>query len=288
MKINPNLGMIFIEEKTSPDDNVVKNFDVYDKNGIFYAEFDSALHSFEVMNRNSRMYIADNINECLKAERIQSFLAHGGWFGEMNHPTPEYKDRPLHPDRIQDIKMDNTSHKMLNPHVEGNLLVSKIQTDAGTEAGMNMAKKMIQGFIPEFSCRAIAHMILQGGKPVVNCRKLITYDWVLYPSHREAGQLDPKSTKFVAKNPATLAMESVHDTNYDVTRVVPLTEILEAVGKTDPNAQTIMESFNLTPADMVGFSEGNKHVLIKDSDNMIYCNINPKTRGLVNDFFRSF
>ena len=94
----------------------------------------------------------------------------------MNHPTPKYKDRPLSPERIQDIDMTNTSHRMLNPHIEKNLLVSRIQSDAGTAAGMNLAKKMVQGFIPGFSCRAIASMMLENGKPVVNVRKIITYD----------------------------------------------------------------------------------------------------------------
>ena len=141
MKLNPDLGMVFISEQTTPENNEIKNLDIVDKGGIFYVDFETCLHSFDVMNRNSRMYEASNIDECLKTERIQSYLSHGGWYGEMNHPTPEHKNQPLSPERIQDIKMDNTSHRMLNPHVEKNLLVSRIQTDAGTDAGMNLARR---------------------------------------------------------------------------------------------------------------------------------------------------
>lgn len=173
MKLSEDMGMVFLEETTTPDNNSVKNLDVHDKNGVFYVEFECPVHSFDVMNRNSRMYRAKNIMECIQAERIQTFLKNGGWYGEMNHPTPEYKDMPLSPERIQDIKMSNTSHRLLNPHLEGNLLVSKIQSDAGTDAGMNLARKMVQGFNPAFSCRAIASLMLEAGKPVVNARKVI-------------------------------------------------------------------------------------------------------------------
>lgn len=244
MKLDPNMGMVFIEEQTSPEVNEVKNFDVIDKNGIFYVDFESCIHSFDVMNRNSRMYRGSNIEKCLQTERIQSYLSHGGWYGEMNHPTPKYKDRPLSPERIQDIDMNNTSHRMLNPHIEKNLLVSRIQSDAGTAAGMNLAKKMIQGFIPGFSCRAIASMMLENGKPVVNVRKIITYDWVLYQSHREAEQLQTTPTKFVSKvaNCIQESAEKIKTTSKDI--LMPLKDILESVGRTDVNTQIIMESFD--------------------------------------------
>lgn len=277
-----DMGFVYIAEQTSPDVNTVSHLDVHDENGIFYVDFESCIHSFDVMNRNTRMYEASNINECLQTERIQHFLSHGGWFGEQNHPTPKYKNNPLSPERIQDIDMSNTSHKMLNPHIEKNLLVSRIQSDAGTAAGMNLAKKMVQGFVPGFSCRAIAVMTLKNGKPVVNVRKIITYDWVLYQSHREAEQINKDNTKFVHKHPTAVNETS----NEDI--LIPLGEILEYVGKTDVNAQVIMESFDLTPDNMTGFSRNNKHVIIRDSDNMIYCNIDPTTRKKVNEYLASF
>ena len=289
MKLNNDImGMVFIEEVTTPEQNMLKHFDVVDKNGILYVDFESCLHSFDVLNRNSRMYEASNIEECLKTERIQSYLAHGGWFGEMNHPLPKYKDKPLSPERIQDIDMDNTSHKMLNPHVEGNLLISRIQTDAGTDAGMNLARKMIQGFIPAFSCRAIATLVMKGGKPVVVVRKIITYDWVLFQSHREAEQTS-KPAKFVSKvaNTVNEVTEKVTDAvNNNI--VIPLKEILENVGRTDVNAQIIMASFELDTNDLVGFTKDNKHMIMRDNNNMIYCDIDAKSRSKVNDFFRSF
>lgn len=287
MKLDPNLGMVYLAEQTSPDQNVVKNMDVVDKNGILYVDFETCLHSFDVMNRNSRMYKGKNIDKCLQTERIQHYLSHGGWFGEENHPIPKYKDRPLSSERIQDIDMDNTSHKMLNPHIENNLLISRVQSDSGTKAGMNLARKMIQGFIPGFSCRAIASMNLENGKPVVDVRKIITYDWVLYQSHREAEQITGTATKFVNKIANTVREFTEKAENVASDVMVPLKEILEYAGKRDVNAQIIMESFDLNDDNLVGFSKNNKHIIMKDNDNTIYCNMTPETRNKVNDCLRS-
>ena len=289
MKLPEDMGLVFLEETTTPDDLSPKILNVYDKNGIFYVEFESPVHSFDVMNRNSRMYRAKNIMECIQSERIQTYLKNGGWFGEMNHPTPEYKDIPLSPERIQDIKMDNTSHKLLNPHLEKNLLVSTIQTDAGTEAGMNMARKMVQGFNPAFSCRAIASLNLEAGKPVVNARKVIAYDWVLFQSHPEAEKSMSSPTRFLTKAPQYFS-EAAHSVAEKVndTILIPLKEILESVGKTDPNAQVIMESFDLSLDDITGISKDRKNIIIKDNMNTIYCNINQDSRNKINEYLRSF
>ena len=287
MKLDPNLGVMYLAEQTSPDQNIVRNMDVVNKNGILYVDFETCLHSFDILNRNSRLYRASNVGNCLQTERIQHFLSHGGWFGEENHPIPKYKDVPLSPERIQDIDMHNTSHKMLNPHIEGNLLISRVQSDAGTDAGMNLARKMIQGFIPGFSCRAIASMNLVNGKPVVDVRKIITYDWVLYQSHREAEQLVEKGTKFVDKSPNTVKESTENSENSATDVMVPLKEILEYAGKRDVNAQIIMESFDLNDDSFVGFSRDNKHIIMKDNDNTIYCNMTPETRNRVNDCLRS-
>ena len=48
-----------------------------------------------------------------------------------------------------------------------------------------------------------------------------------------------------------------------------------------------MESFDLSTDAMVGFSKDNKHVILRDNNNMIYCNIDQNARKKVNDFMRS-
>ena len=208
MKNEEMQGFMYIAEQTTPDDNQIKNLEVTDKNGVFFVSFDTALHSFEVINRNNRQYLASNIQENLQSERILSMLADNAWYGEMDHPLQEFKDKPLSPERINSIELSRRSHKIMNPHFDSNLLLAHIQTASGTEAGRGFASEIIQGLKPAFSCRAIAGLKLVNGKPTVIVRKVITYDWVLYPSHKEAHAISPATG--VVKRIKTVT-ESVKD-----------------------------------------------------------------------------
>ena len=292
---NENMGFMYIAEQTSPDDYKITDINVYNQNGVFYVEFDSCLHSFDVINRNNRQYTAENVmSNITGSERIQSMLADNAWYGEMDHPTQETQNAKLTPERIQSIWMPNRSHKIMNPHLSGNLLMARIQTASGTEAGRGFASKIIQGLIPCFSCRAIASLKLINGKPTVIVKKIITYDWVLFPSHKEATITSaPKGVKKTIKT----FTESVGDVvsgglkkfkDFSKECAIPLTEILENVGKKDINTQVIMESFDLTNDDLIGFNESRDHIKIKCDNNIIYSKISPECVKEVNDFYTSF
>lgn len=282
-----NMGSIFISEKSNMDCRDISSVDVVNKNGVFYVSFDSTLHSFEVMNRNNRQYLAENVWKCItESEKIQSWLADNAWFGEMNHPTQYYKNQELTPERLQDPAMENRSHKIMRPKIVGNLLQAHIETASGTDVGVGFAKEIIQGLKPAFSCRAVAVLQMMNGKPTVIIRRLITYDWVLYPSHKEAHII---SEPRLVNKMVNVYNESVNDVNdYVPDFMMSLKDILKTVGNEDPNTSTIMESFNLSFDDLIGFDESHNHAIIKDGDNKIYANISPKTKHRVDDFFASF
>lgn len=282
-----NIGSVFISEKSNMDCRDISSLDVVNKNGVFYVSFDANLHSFGVINRNNRQYLADNIWKCItESEKIQSWLADNAWFGEMNHPTQYYKNQELTPERLQDPAMENRSHKIMRPRINGNLLQAHIETASGTDVGIGFAKEIIQGLKPAFSCRAVAVMQMINGKPTVIIRRLITYDWVLYPSHKEAHIIsEPK----LVNKMVDVYKESATDTDaYVPDFMMSLKDILKTVGNEDPNTAMIMESFNLSFDDLVGFDDTHKHAIIKDGDNRIYANISPKTKHRVDDFFASF
>lgn len=280
-------GFMYIAEQTTPEDYPIKNLEIVDKHGVFFVSFDSCLHSFSVINRNNRQYLKENIKENLQTERIQSLLADRAWYGEMDHPLQKYQNQPLTPERVNTIFMKNRSHKILNPTFEGNLLCAHIETASGTEAGEGFAKEIIQGLIPAFSCRAIAGLQLIDGKPTVIVRKIITYDWVIYPSHKEAHATSKPNGVFKSISTVTeSAVDKIKTYSKDI--LVPLKEILENVGHRDPNTQLIMESFELDMNDLVGFTPDRSHMIIKDNNNVIYSKISQESVKEVNDFFSSF
>lgn len=290
------IGLMYISEQVSPEDNVITNLKYTDNAGVRYAEFETILQSFRCLNRNGRKYWGPNIADMLLAERIVTMLSTNSWYGEMDHPYAQVKNQELSSERIQAIELSRRSHKILRPKVTGDLLRATIQTASGTEAGRGFCDEIIQGLIPSFSCRALAGIQSINGEPYVIVRKLITYDWVLYPSHREANMNG--KPKFISKSAALVSLESagistgreIEDIRdcYTQDVLIPLKEILEYAGMKDPNTQVILEAFDLSLNDIVGFDSSLNHAIIRDKDNVIYANISPNTKKEVTNFLSSF
>lgn len=281
-----DLGLVYISESVMGGET--RNLDVHNDDSIklFYVTFDTNLQDFDVKNRNQRYYDANNIMDCIKSERIQSLLKTGGWFGELSHPLNQYADQKLSPERIQDIPPKERAFKIMNPHLDGNVLKATIQSAQG-EVGEGFGKEVLAGWQAQFSARAIASMIMKNSKPYVQVRKLITYDAPWFPSHVIAHQTSEAKVhvKSFTESVGT-ALENAKDMINDV--MVPLKDILLDIGRTDVTTQMILESFDLTEENLYGFDLAKEHVIIKDENNMIYANINPETVKKVNEFYNSF
>ena len=282
---NTPMGYMYISESFSSD-NGVKNIDAKHSSDLFYVTFDTNLQDFDVENRNKRYYDASNIMDCIRSEKIQSMLRCGGWFGEFDHPAPEIAGEKLSPERIQNVPPDKRAFKIMNPRLSGNVLQAKIQSAQGA-VGEGFGKEVLAGWIPQFSCRAIANMISKNGKPYVMVKRLITYDAPWYPSHAIAHATSaPKVTTRSFTESVHECIETAKDKINDI--MIPLKEILLDVGRTDVNAGLILEAFDLPLDNLCGFDTMKEHVIIRDDNNYIYCNINPETVKRVNDFYNSF
>lgn len=288
------IALMYLAEQTSPDDYKVKNLNIIEKLGAVWATFDAILHSFDVMNRNRRMYDGKNVWYCItSSDRIQDNLRKKGWFGEQDHPGQDYTSMALTAERVQKIHMPNRSHAIINPHISKNLLVSTIET-ASTEAGIGMAKELVRGFIPSFSCRSIAIMKERNGKPYVEVKKIITYDWVLYPSHREAEMI----TKPTFNNGRQkVILESVSENinsifkEYSSDFCVPVSEFedfKEFLLESDSNIQAVYEFCDEKITDITGFDPVTKNVIVNSGRNKMMVNVNMDTKKKVEDFLTSF
>ena len=279
---NDPMGYVYIGESFSSDSEI-KNIDTKKTADIFYVTFDTNLQDFDVKNRNQRYYSGDNIWECIQSEKIQSLLRTNGWCGEYDHPQPEKAGEKLSPERIQNVPPIKECFIISKPRMEGNILKAHIQSSQGA-IGEKFAKDILAGWIPQFSCRAIANMISKNGKPYVQVRRLITYDGVKFPSHAiaHATSKPEVTTKSFTESVIDTVTEKINDI------IIPLKDILLDVGRSDVNTQMILESFDLPMEDLCGFDKERKHVIIKDDNNYIYSNINPETVKKVNDFFTSF
>jgi hypothetical protein len=255
--------LCYIHEQTSYMEDYKDSFgyEVHETGpNRFYVTFPAVLQSFDVMNRNGRSYDANNIMECINTDdQIQSMLRQNSWMGEIDHPAAEKKGEELTVNRIANPDLKKTSHYIRKPVLNGNLLEANIQTDSSNENGMNMAIKIVDGkIVPCFSARVLGSLRNVMGKPVVHVNKLVTYDWVLYPSHKEA----------MAKIHQPL-MESVNAIkDYAGKQIIFLKELAHMAANNSKETEWLCESFNLTIDDVVGLTSTGDSVVIQESGNI--------------------
>ena len=285
MEIQDLSTLCYIQEQTSFTDDY-KNFgyEVVDKGSRFYVLFDAVLQSFGIKNRNGREYDANNIMEKIRTDDyIQSMLRQNSWVGEIDHPAPEFKGQELTMQRIANPDLKKTSHYIRNPHLNGNLLEARVQTDSSNENGMNMAIKIVDGkIIPCFSARVLGALRNIMGRPVVYVNKLITYDWVLYPSHPEA----------LAKitQPLTESVNTME--NYINSKIVFLKDLARMAANNSKETEWLCESFGLTIDDVIGVTSTGNSVVVKENSN-IYVQpitdkfVRTKTHNAVRDWINS-
>jgi len=283
--VGQNLNaMCYLQEQTSyPEDYTARfGYKVHDKGSRFYLTFDAILQSFGVMNRNRRMYEASNIMDKIdNDEYIQTMLRQNSWMGELDHPSPEFATQELSMNRIANPDPKHTSHYIRSPRLVGNLLEAHIQTDSSNENGMNLAIKIVDGKIyPCFSARVLGELQNRSGKPIVNVRKLITYDSVLYPSHQEAvGKIT---------QPMTESIDAIEkETN---SKILFLKELAEMAANNSKETEWLCESFGLGIEDVIGLTSTGNSVVIQENKN-IYIqplsdkNIRAKTKKTLVDWF---
>lgn len=266
--------LCYIQEQVSSSEDYKGNFgyEIHksESGEGFYLTFKAVLQSFNKMNRNRRYYDLNNIMECINTDPyIQDQLKRNHWQGEIDHPASEYNNMQLTQQRIATPNLEKTSHYIHSPRAEGNLLVANIQTDNGTEAGRNMAIKIVDGkIVPGFSARVFGKLENRMCKPTVMVKRLITYDWVGFPSHDDAlGDIKQpllESAKFT---------KDMMDTYSG--KLIQFDELAQMVMEDSKEASFICESFNLTKEDILGVKDNS--VYIKENKNLYVAPITDRT-----------
>lgn len=252
--------LCYIQEQSSFEDDYKGNFgyEVVDKGNRFYVIFPAVLQSFDVLNRNKRMYDLNNIMTCINTDPyIQDQLRKNSWMGAIDHPAPMFQGQELTMQYIGNVDPKMTSHYIRRPRAEGNLLVATIQTDSSNKHGMNMAIKIVDGkIVPCFSARVFGELENKGGKPVVHVRKLITYDWVLFPSHPEA--------EARIRQPLQEATNTFDEQNITMIFFPQLAQMAAASSR---ETEMLCESFGLNIDDVIGVTSTGNSVVIQEGAN---------------------
>lgn len=178
-------------EQNSPEDAKIEIVEDKSSNGLNYLRFIACLQAFkEERNRNRRKWVPDYVEKALfSSPEITELLNNGGVPGENGHPVPPSGQVTI--ERIATIDPNNMSHLIKKFwFAEGKtMLMAEVETlDDDGGPGSRFKKNILQGMNPSFSNRAIIpqRKNADGTIDQTGVGRIVTFDRVILPSHKEA------------------------------------------------------------------------------------------------------
>ena len=143
----------------------------------------AVLQETDLPNRNRRVYPKDVITEALKTPYVTERLSRRSLFGEAGHPQNPSMQRQL---LVELTNVSHIIHEMWWDPQNPKLLLGRLES-ADTNVGRDFAGLVKQGMQASFSMRGMGDVISENGyMKVKSPLKLVTYDFVNFPSHEKA------------------------------------------------------------------------------------------------------
>jgi hypothetical protein len=192
-----------------------------------WVTIETVLQKGNHFNRNKRNYGTDALEEALRAPFIQERIRTKTWYGEGGHPiTNDIR-------RLSDIAHNNITHVICDYRFEGDTLVGVLES-GNTNAGRDFRGLILQGSQVAFSMRGFANVTkTREGDVIKKPLKIVTYDWVMNPSHDTAFMRKILTENVISYKDTTIAI-----TESDIHSCLG-TELTESV-------QSILESFKMS------------------------------------------
>lgn len=276
MEKNEVVAYLIMEATSEP--TKPSNLKVIDKNNLFFLRFETILQEFNVQNRNKRIYMSGPMMESLKAPHLMELMMKKSWKGEAGHPmTDDVK-------RILTIDPKLTSHKINNISFSGNFLKGEVETLDDNAHGTQMTKNILQGMEPAFSLRALAQLMKRGdGSQLMNSRAhIVTYDWVILPSHQTAYRDQSKPIQKVIKN-IEVAGNSVQEC-----ALFPVQEsqIIDFIKTESKNVKVVSSVYEVATESME-LSSDLKHVILRENGSTFFVKIEDKIKHDISNYMRN-
>lgn len=226
------IGYIVTEAMSEPTDIKV----VSDKGNRLIAE--GRLQDLECDNRNGRYYETNEIVPELSCPRTIELIASGNMKGENGHPMS--KDIA----RQQTIDPNYVCVKYLKMWMDGNDVKAQFK-GTNNQLGADFDADLRDGELPSFSLRALGTIENKGGHAYVRNTKIITYDRVIYPSHKRAYTEKIVSESGIINSNCNSQNKILYENN-DKGLLIPITNdsVLSYIKSESANIKTILNNFN--------------------------------------------
>ena len=174
MNSNRIIGNIILEGAMTAEDSVI-----IDGGNSKRVQALATLQDLDVVNRNRRIYALRDMKPEIEGPRIQELIKAKSFLGECGHPLSDDLVRQ------QTIDPKLACVRFNKIWVEGNL-VKAIYQGTNNAYGQEVDDDLRDGVKHAFSLRALGSIESIDGKAYVKNIKVITYDRVIYPSHKRA------------------------------------------------------------------------------------------------------
>ena len=240
------------------------------------------LQTLNEKNRNVRIYRTEDLVKEINAPRQKELLAAKQLCGEAGHPIGADASSLV---RQQTIDPTKICVRYLKLWMEGDNVMATFQ---GTNNALGEAfdKDLRQGVLPAFSLRALGTISSTPQGAVVENLKMITYDYVIYPSHPHAytrGVLN-ESASSIAIPKSNFAMSNAMDgsksfikefSNQDVVNAISTIKesAISYVKDKSSNFKMLQECYDMTKYDTVDIINPHKLALTEAGKNTIVMSI---------------
>jgi len=239
------------------------------------------LQEAETPNRNGRIYARDALFNALNGPMIQEKLAKKTFYGEAGHPLSDDVKRQAY------IDQSNISHIITKFNFDKNLIRGIVET-ANTRAGSDMKGLIRQGSQVAFSMRGLGNVIKEEGsyKRVCDPLMIISYDWVVFPSHPNA-YMQKKLTESTAYYEREV--ESLNE-NANPIITFDMRQLLQYVTETSQQVKTLSENFEMEiKKDMsnVSLDQKNKMLSIKEGNDVLKVFLENSIKNELDSYFKN-
>lgn len=280
MKKDNVFAYVIMEEMSEPVQ--IRNVKECSKNGLLYLKFDTVLQSFDVKNRNNRIYNGDSIMESLAAPHVQELIKKGSFVSEYGHPLDKDMSRATQIDPARVCGRVNSYYRT------GNLLKGEFETFDDGGLGTMLTRRILQGLEPAHSLRAVAKLSKdRNGNNVMNSRAhIVAYDTVILPSHIEAYRDETKDIR-VINQPIVATESSEYGSSEEYAFVINESMLTDFVMEESKNVKLIKNICEVIP-ETIQLTPDLKHIILKEGTDTYYVNTEDKIKHDIRNFLSKF
>lgn len=270
---NPIIANIILEGATTVEDSIITN-----GNGK-RVEAEGTLQDMDVENRNRRIYAKADLIPEINGPRMKELIDAGQFYGEMGHPLSDDLVRQ----QTIDPKLVCVGFNKV--WVEGNLVKARFR-GTNNSYGEQFDQDLREGRKPAFSLRALGAIENNNGKAYVKGIKIITWDHVIYPSHKVAYTSNIVTESTIDGKP--LYENQIVVPADDPGTIITLREsdartVINRLQRESANLDTILNTFNGI-YDKISQVNENTILLTNAMGGKIYVNLENHVQNLIMDY----